>query len=129
MRQFLLAVVLVLIPVAGFTAFHLLMALKAASTSGLGDLSALKAIVTDVQAQVDKGDMAAASSRMTDYEGAWDQSQTSIRPLNPLFWSHVDAASDVAIKTLRDPHVPANSAKKALSVLRASLDDPSKAAP
>lgn len=128
MRQFLLAVVLVLISVAGFTAFQTLVAPKAARTSGLGDLSSLEAIVTDVQTLVDKGDMTAASSRMTDYESAWDQGQTSIRPLNPVDWGHVDAASDVAIKALRDPRVSPNSAKKALSGLKASLDDPSRAA-
>lgn len=129
MRQLLLAVVLILVPVAAFAGFHIVMAPSAASTSGLGDLTALKAIVTDVRADVEKGDMPAASSRMTDYESAWDQGQTSIRPLNPVFWGHVDAASDVAIKALREPQPSADKAKKALSGLTASLDDPSKPAP
>ena len=129
MKQLLLAILLILVPVGAFTGFHMLTAPSAATTSGLGDLSSLKAIVSDVQAHVAKGDMAAASARMTDYEGAWDQGQTSIRPLNPEYWGHVDAASDAAIKALREAHPSPDKAKKTLSALMASLGDPAKAVP
>lgn len=129
MKQLLLAIVLILVPVAAFTGFQLVRAPSAATTTGLGDLTSLKTIVTDVQGHVEKGDMAAAASRMTDYESAWDQGQTSIRPLNPVYWGNVDAASDVAIKALREPHPSADKAGTALAALSASLDDPSKPGP
>lgn len=126
MKQLLLAIILVLVPVAAFAGFHIVVAPSASSTTGLGDLTALKTIVADVQGHVAKGDMAGAAARMTDYEGAWDQGQTSIRPLNPVYWGNVDAASDGAIKALREPHPSADKAKATLSALMTSLDDPSK---
>ncbi len=129
MKQVLLAIVLILVPVAAFTAFQMVRAPSEARTTGLGDLKSLRTIVADVQGHVEKNDMAAAAARMTDYESAWDQGQTSIRPLNPVFWGHVDAASDVAIKALREPHPSAAKARKALSTLMGSLNDPSKSVP
>ena len=129
MKQLLLAVVLISVPIAAIAGFHIITVPSAASTSGLGNLTSLKTIVTDVRTDVDKGDMTAAAARMTDYESAWDQGQTSIRPLNPTYWAHVDAASDSAIKALREPHPSADKARKTLSALMASLDNPSKSAP
>lgn len=126
MKQLLLAIVLVLVPVAAFAGFQLVVAPRAVSTTGLGDLTALKTIVADVQGHVSKGDMAAAAARMTDYESAWDLGQTSIRPLNPVYWGKVDVASDGAIKALREPHPSADKVKATLSALMASLNDPSK---
>ena len=129
MRQLLLAIVLILVPIGAFTAFHLATAPSAASAAskpGLGDLSSLKGIVAEVQADVQKGDLAAATLRMTDYEGAWDQGETAIRPLNPDYWAHVDAASDGAIKALREAHPSADKARKTLAALMASLNDPSR---
>ena len=129
MKQLLLAIFLILVPVAAFTGLHIVRAPSATTTSGLGDLTSLKTIVSDVQAHVDKRDMAAATARMTDYESAWDQGQTSIRPLNPEYWGHVDVASDAAIKALRESHPSADKARETLSALMASLGDPSKAVP
>ena len=129
MRQLLLAIVLILVPVAAFTGFHIVTAPSPSRTTGLGDLSPLKAIVADVQAHADKGDMTAAAARMTDYESAWDQGQTSIRPLNPTYWGNVDAESDAAIKSLREPHPSPTKVKASLSALMASLDDPTKTVP
>jgi hypothetical protein len=129
MRQLLVAIILILVPVAAFTGFHIIAAPSASITTGLGDLSPLKAIVADVQADADQGDMTAAAARMTVYESAWDQGQTSIRPLNPTNWGNVDAASDAAIKSLREPHPSPNKVKGALSELMASLNDPSKTVP
>lgn len=127
MKQVLLAVLLTLVPVAAFTGFHMISAQSGSKAIGLGNLSSLKAIVADVQALVDKGDITSAAARMTDYESAWDQGQTSIRPLNPTYWGNVDAASDAAIKALREPKPSVDRARKTLSALKASLDDPSKA--
>ena len=129
MKQMLLAIILFLVPVAAFTGFHVATPRGAATTSGLGDLSSLKAIVSDVQSRVEKNDMASASERMTDYESAWDHGQTSIRPLNPEYWGYVDAASDAAIKALREPHPSRDKARQTLAALMASLGDPSRAAP
>ena len=129
MRQLLLAIILISVPIGAFIGFHLATAPSATSNPGLGDLASLKAIVADVQADVEKGDMAAAAIRMTDYEGAWDQGETALRPLNPEYGGHVDTASDGAINALREPQPSADKARKTLAALMASLDDPSRPVP
>ena len=129
MRQLLLAVILTIVPIGIFAGLYRVATPSPAATAGLGNLGSLKHIVASVQTQVDKGDMAAAAVRMTDYESAWDQGQTAIRPLNPTYWGHVDAASDGAIKSLREPHPTPDKVKRTLAALRASLDDPSKPVP
>ena len=127
MRQVFLAIALIVAPVAMFTGFQVFYVHDAsATTAGLGDLSSLKAIIADVQAIAARGDLAAAARRITDWETAWDQGETAIRPLNPTYWGNIDAASDGALSALRAKSPSADSVKKALAALMASLNDPSK---
>lgn len=100
-----------------------------AASNGLGDLTSLKAIVADVQAKVTAGDLKAAAARITDWESAWDEGETAIRPLNPVYWGNVDAASDAALAALRVKSLSVDVVKKSLASLMAVLNDPSHAAP
>lgn len=104
MRQILLALILIAIPVGGFSAFQVY-ARNTASAAGpaasLGDLSPFQAIVGDVQTLVSKGDVAGARKRITDYESEWDSAETAIRPLNQEQWGMIDDASDAALKAVR----------------------------
>ena len=127
MKQIFLALFLIAVPVAAFTAFQV----YATGTNnhaavGLGDLSSMKAIIADVQSLAEKGDLAGAAKRVTDFESAWDQGETAIRPLNPTYWGNIDMASDAALKALRESKPSADKVKKALSDLMAELTDPSK---
>ena len=128
MKQLLLAIVLIAIPVALFTGYEMYAVgtVQAAGT-GLGDLSNFKTIIADVKALVDKGHMAAAAKRITDFETAWDQAETAIRPLNQVQWGNIDQASDGALSVVRSSKPDAARAKDALATLMAELDDPSKA--
>lgn len=129
MRQIFLAVALVAAPVAAFTSFELFYAHNAsAQKAGLGDLSSFKAIVADVQALAAKGDLPAAAKRITDYETAWDQAETALRPLNSSEWNNVDAASDAALKALRQPTPSADKVNKTLAALMATLNNPAQPA-
>ena len=128
LRQTALAAILIAAPVAAFTAYQFYAANSAeAATSGLGDLSNFKTIITDVQALVDKGDMQGASKRVTDWETAWDQAETAIRPLNQTQWGNIDQASDAALSAVRKASPDQSAAKAALATLMAELNDPNKA--
>jgi len=127
MKQVLLAIVLIAVPVALFSAFQVYSSrLAQTASSGLGDMSAFKAIVSDVQALADKGDMAGAAERVTDFETAWDQAETAIRPMSPSQWANVDQAADGALKSVRASTPAPDKTKAALATLMAELNDPSK---
>ncbi|TAU79606.1 hypothetical protein ELI41_32070 (plasmid) [Rhizobium leguminosarum] len=128
MRQIFLAIVLIVAPVAAFTGFELYANNAPAKTAGLGDLSSFKTIIADVQALVSKGDLSAAARRITDYETAWDQAETAIRPLDPNGWNNVDAASDAALKALRQSTPSPDKVSKTLATLMAVLNKPAQPA-
>jgi hypothetical protein len=128
MKQVFLAIFLIAVPVAMFSGFEMYHSSTAvAAEGGLGDLSSFKAIIADVQSMVDKGDLAAASKRITDYESAWDSAETAIRPLDQTQWGNIDAASDGALSAVRSSKADQASAKAAVDALMAELNDPSKA--
>ena len=125
MKQLLLALLLIATPVAVFTGFEVYARSGAVATAGLGDLSALKTIIADVQALAEKGDMAGAAKRITDFESAWDLGQTSIRPLNPTYWGNIDQASDEALAAVRNAKATKDTVKQPLANLMTELSDPS----
>jgi len=125
MKQLLLAVMLVSIPVAAFAGFQVYFSPSPSSAASLGDLSNLKAIVTDVQSVAKTGDFVAAEKRITDFETAWDDAESAIRPKNSAAWGNVDNAADAAIHALRTNAPDAGRVNETLSVLLATLDNPS----
>jgi hypothetical protein len=91
----------------------------------LGDLSPLIAVATDTLGLVQKGDMSAAASRITDFESSWDANAAKLRALSSDKWGVIDDASDKAISAVRTSNpVPANAAA-AVEALIASLENPS----
>ena len=127
-KQIALAVVLIAVPVGLFSVSELSIAHGAiAAQASLGDLSNFKTIVADVQAMVDKGDIPGAAKRITDYETAWDQAETAIRPLSPAQWGNIDAANDAAFSAIRKSTPDPVSVKASLATVMAALNDPSKA--
>lgn len=128
MRQIFLAIALIAAPVAAFTGFELYANNAPAKSADLGDLSSFKTIIANVQALASKGDLSAAAKRITDYETAWDQAETAIRPLNPNDWNNVDAASDAALKALRQSAPSADKVNKTLAALMAVFNNPAQPA-
>ena len=126
MKQVLLALMLIAIPVALFSGYEVYASrTNPPATTGLGDLSDLTTIINDVSSMASSGDLAAAKGRITDFESAWDQRETAIRPLNPTYWGNVDDAADVALKALRASSPDPAGVKAALAALLAALADPS----
>lgn len=127
MKQLLLALMLIALPVALFSGYEFYTARTAqAASTGLGDLSTFKTIISDVQGLASKGDIAGAARRITDFETAWDQAETAIRPLDQTQWGNIDTAADGALKAVRAPQPQPDKVRSALAVLMAELTDPSK---
>ncbi len=128
MRQIFLVIALIAAPVAAFTGFELYANNAPAKAADLGDLSSFKTIIADVQTLASKGDLSAAAKRITDYETAWDQAETAIRPLNPNDWNNIDTASDAALKALRQSSPSPDKVNKTLAALMAVLNNPAQPA-
>lgn len=134
MKQILLATALIALPVAAFTAFQIYTspptvaaAVAPVAADPLGDLSAMKKIISDVETIAATGDMAGAEKRITDFETAWDDAEPSLRPMDTNAWGNVDQAADHALKALRaSTPVPAD-VTTTLTALAASLDNPGSA--
>lgn len=126
MRQFLLATVLVAGAVAAFAGGRALLTPGVAQP--LGDLTALTAIVTDVQAIAKGGDLSAAETRITDLETAWDDAEAAMRPKDPDAWGRVDGATDDALQALRAGQPDPAKVEATLVALQAVLADPSQGA-
>lgn len=134
MRNFLLALVLVAIPVAVFAAGYTWLAPAATTekvaTAGpsLGDMTPFSTIVSDVQNIATSGDLAAAGKRITDLETAWDKAQSTLQPVNPNEWGYVDGAIDGALSALRAGTPDAATVASKLASLKKALADPSQGA-
>lgn len=133
MKQFLLAALLIAVPVAAFTGFEYLYSRATngdqAATAGLGDLSSFTTIIADVQALAAKGDLAGAKTRIKDFEIAWDQAEAGLKPANPAQWTAIDEAADGAFTALRAPTPVQADVTAALTALQASLTNPPNPAP
>ena len=131
MKQILLATALIALPVAAFTTFQMFVAAPAAvaattqaAPDPLGDLSAMKKIVSDVETIAATGDFVAAEKRITDYETAWDVAAGNLSAMDSSAWGNVDQTSDEALGALRANPPVAAEVTATLAALAASLDAP-----
>lgn len=135
MKQILLATALIALPVVGFSAFQMYLAAPAAvaattpaATDPLGDLSAMKKIISDVETIAATGDFVAAEKRITDFETAWDDAASNLRAMDSNAWGNVDQAADDALGALRASQPVAADVTATLAALATSLDNPGNAA-
>ncbi|MCX7889770.1 MAG: hypothetical protein N2422_08610 [Rhodobacteraceae bacterium] len=125
LRQILLATALTVAPVGlfalGYGRFVAPVPAAAPAPDPLGDLGAFTAIVDDVAALVDKGDLAAARTRIKDLETAWDDAEAALRPKGEERWGELDGRIDDALSALRAATPKAADASRALAALSTSL--------
>lgn len=130
MKQFLLAIALIAVPLTAFAAFQVYYPGADAGVSapaGLGDLSSFASLVDDVQALADQGDLAAAKTRIRDFEIAWDEAEKALKPIDAAAWHAIDGAADGAFRALRASTPDAATVSQTLAALRATLDNPTPA--
>jgi hypothetical protein len=135
MKQLLLALGLIIAPVAAFSGYEIYFnpefganTQSADIAASLGDLTTLKTIAADTREKFAAGDMTGAEKRISDFETAWDEAQPAMQPQNPEAWGVVDAAADAAIHALRAKTIDSAKTAEALGSLIATLDNPLPAA-
>lgn len=124
MKKVLLATALLIAPLGAFSPAQFTFVGAAHAAASLGDLSSMIAIVTDVQKIAASGDFAAAATRITDFESAWDAEASAMRALNSDAWDKIDVASDAALDAVRAAKPTADTVMPALTALLDALNNP-----
>ena len=122
----MLAIALIALPVGLFAGVEI-WTRSAPQSAGLGDVSAMMAIVEGVQALADNDDLAGAAQRVTDLETAWDDAQPVLQPRDPVVWGALDGRIDAVLSALRASPPQGETVRAALTDLSGALANPATA--
>lgn len=91
-------------------------------SSNLGNLAGFRTIATDAKALLDKGDVAAAKTRLKDLEMSWDEAEAGLKPRAAAAWHEVDKAIDRTLAAVRSNSPDLAACKAAITNLIAVMD-------
>ena len=77
-----------------------------ASAEVIAAMAQFKPIAQATLDLVKKGDMAAAKTKITELETAWDKNEKTLKAKYPAEWKLIDRAIDKALDTVRKPAQP-----------------------
>jgi hypothetical protein len=77
-----------------------------ASDEVIAAMAPFKPIAQATLDLVKKGDMAAAKTKITELETAWDKAEKDLRAKYPAEWKLIDVAIDKALAEVRKPKTP-----------------------
>ncbi|MEU6343364.1 hypothetical protein ABZ883_20775 [Streptomyces sp. NPDC046977] len=103
------------------TTVHLTPA-QATSSFPPAEIAKFRTVASDTLAKLNSGDQAAATTRVSDLETAWDDDQATLEPKNEQAWGFLDSEIDQVLTALRDPHPDKATEVKALDTLLTSLN-------
>ncbi|MFD9126856.1 hypothetical protein [Kitasatospora sp. NPDC059571] len=94
---------------------------QATSSFPPAEIAKFRTITADTLAKLTAGDQAAATTRVTDLEKAWDDDQDALQPKNEQAWTFLDGEIDHVLKALRAPNPDKATETDALNALLTSL--------
>jgi uncharacterized membrane-anchored protein len=92
-----------------------------AHVSPLGDMAGFRKITQDTLGLLNAGNQHAATTRITDLETSWDNSEARLKPKNQQAWTQIDDKIDVVLRQLRSTSPNPTSEKAALTDLLKAL--------
>nr|WP_230412119.1 histidine kinase [Undibacterium hunanense] len=93
-----------------------------AASSKLGDLGKFRIIAQDTSALIEKGDLAAAKTRIKDLELSWDEAEAGLKPRAAADWHVIDKSIDKALAALRASNPNPASCKQSIRDLLNEFD-------
>jgi hypothetical protein len=90
--------------------------------SKLGDLAEFRSIIVDTKDLVEKGNLAAAKTRIKDLETSWDEAEAGLKPRAPADWHVIDKAIDRALDALRTTPPDPATCQQTLADLLSVMD-------
>ena len=123
MKRLLLLLMIAAVPAATLAPNIAQPAFATTQLSKLGDLGPMRMIISDTLTLVNSGDVKGAIKRITEFETAWDKNASRLKKLDAKAWKKLDAASDVALSTVRYPSATQDEMKKDVGDLLALLDN------
>ncbi|MGV9242455.1 COG4705 family protein [Streptomyces sp. NPDC003710] len=85
------------------------------------EIAKFRTLAADTLAKLNSGDQAAATTRVTGLETAWDDDQPTLEPKNEQAWHFLDSEIDQVLTALRAPNPDKTTEVKALNTLLTSL--------
>ncbi|MDH6282545.1 putative membrane-anchored protein [Prescottella agglutinans] len=94
---------------------------EAAAHFGPAETAKFRTITQDTLTSVQAGDQAGARARAKDLETAWDDDESTLRPLDETTWHVVDGRIDSVLKSVRAGKPDAATETQTLTALIAAL--------